>query len=54
MLISGPPGIGKTTCVEVCCRLAGFELIQLNASDKRNMSFVRDTLKDSTSIMFDF
>ena len=54
VLISGPPGIGKTTCVEVCCRQAGYELIQLNASDKRNMSFVRDTLKDSTSIMFCF
>ena len=31
------------------CRLMKYDVIELNASDKRNMSSVRDFLKDSVS-----
>ena len=50
-LLFGPPGIGKTSTASVCCRLAGYDTIELNASDKRNMSSVRDILKDSVSTL---
>eukprot|EP00698_Gefionella_okellyi_P019575 TRINITY_DN6014_c0_g1_i1.p1 TRINITY_DN6014_c0_g1~~TRINITY_DN6014_c0_g1_i1.p1 ORF type:complete len:899 (-),score=233.47 TRINITY_DN6014_c0_g1_i1:479-3175(-) len=35
-LISGPPGIGKTTTAVLACREAGLEPIELNASDTRS------------------
>ena len=49
ILISGPPGIGKTTAAVLISRLMKYDVIELNASDKRNMSSVRDFLKDSVS-----
>ena len=48
-LLSGPPGIGKTTTATILCRQANYDIIELNASDKRNMAAIRDTLKDSVS-----
>lgn len=35
-LLSGPPGIGKTTSAHLVARLAGFKVIEMNASDTRS------------------
>lgn len=40
VLISGPPGIGKTTSAHLCATLAGFTPIELNASDARSKKLV--------------
>lgn len=45
-LISGPPGIGKTTAVRVLCKIMGYELIEKNASDVRNKNAINFLLGD--------
>lgn len=40
ILISGPPGIGKTTSAHVAARLEGYTPIELNASDARSKKLV--------------
>lgn len=35
VILLGPPGIGKTTTVQLAAKRLGFNLVQLNASDKR-------------------
>uniref|UniRef100_A0A183BZ21 AAA domain-containing protein n=1 Tax=Globodera pallida TaxID=36090 RepID=A0A183BZ21_GLOPA len=35
-LLSGPPGIGKTTCALLCCKELGLAYVEMNASDVRN------------------
>ena len=40
VLISGPPGIGKTTSAHLCAKIAGFTPIELNASDARSKKLV--------------
>ncbi|XP_060066245.1 replication factor C subunit 1-like [Ylistrum balloti] len=35
-LLSGPPGIGKTTTATLVCKEAGFSFVELNASDTRS------------------
>ncbi|KAI8984816.1 replication factor RFC1 C terminal domain-containing protein [Trametes punicea] len=47
VLITGPPGIGKTTSAHLCAKLAGFTPIELNASDARSKKLV----ENSTNIM---
>lgn len=34
-LLSGPPGLGKTTLAHVAARHAGYNIVELNASDDR-------------------
>ena len=40
VMISGPPGIGKTTSAHLCAKLAGYTPIELNASDARSKKLV--------------
>lgn len=53
VLISGPPGIGKTTAATLISKLLGYEVIEKNASDFRSKKILNDNLKvclDNTSI----
>lgn len=45
-LVTGPPGIGKTTAVHLLLTAAGYEIIELNASDERSATAIRRTLHD--------
>ncbi|KAJ2745904.1 DNA replication factor C complex subunit Rfc1 [Coemansia sp. BCRC 34301] len=44
ILISGPPGIGKTTTAHLVADLAGFDVLELNASETRSKSSLKDIL----------
>lgn len=34
-LLSGPPGLGKTTLAHIAARHAGYNVVEINASDER-------------------
>jgi replication factor C subunit 1 len=48
ILVSGPPGIGKTTAIRLIAKTMGYELIEQNASDVRNKNAVFNTLHHLT------
>ncbi|PWN26081.1 P-loop containing nucleoside triphosphate hydrolase protein [Jaminaea rosea] len=45
LLISGAPGLGKTTLAHVLAKAAGYGVYELNASDSRTSGAVTDTIK---------
>ncbi|WFD27648.1 DNA replication factor C complex subunit Rfc1 [Malassezia nana] len=47
MLISGTPGIGKTTAVHLACKLEGYEVLELNASDTRSKKLLESELSQT-------
>lgn len=46
-LLSGQPGVGKTTSVQICANDLDLDLIEFNASDTRNKSEIAATIKNT-------
>ncbi|CAH1643183.1 unnamed protein product [Spodoptera littoralis] len=43
-LLSGPPGVGKTTSVALVCKELGFDMVEFNASDTRNKTLIKEQI----------
>eukprot|EP01043_Picozoa_sp_COSAG02_P018078 COSAG02_NODE_834_length_16653_cov_9.111977_7_plen_880_part_00 len=50
LLLAGPPGLGKTTMAHVLAEHAGFEVIEINASDERTASGLRERVENATQM----
>ncbi|KAF3687533.1 ATPase family AAA domain-containing protein 5 Chromosome fragility-associated gene 1 protein [Channa argus] len=48
MLITGPPGVGKTASVYACAKELGFKIFEVNSSSQRNGCHVLSQLKEAT------
>ncbi|KAI8991740.1 replication factor RFC1 C terminal domain-containing protein [Mycotypha africana] len=46
ILISGPPGIGKTTAAHLIAKLNGYEALEYNASDARSKSILSEGITE--------
>ncbi|XP_044722029.1 ATPase family associated with various cellular activities (AAA) domain-containing protein [Hirsutella rhossiliensis] len=47
LMLTGPPGLGKTTLAHVCARQAGYEVLEVNASDDRSRDVVKNRIRTS-------
>ena len=45
ILISGPPGIGKTSTVHILLKEQGYDIIEFNASELRTSKIISDKLE---------
>ncbi|KAF9530949.1 purine nucleotide binding protein [Crepidotus variabilis] len=51
ILLTGPPGIGKTSSAHLCAKLEGFTPIEVNASDARSKKLVENGMNiNNTSL----
>lgn len=48
-LLSGPPGIGKTTTATLVCKELGFDTVEFNASDTRSKRLLKEDVAELLS-----
>jgi replication factor C subunit 1 len=48
-MISGPPGIGKSSTAKIVAKELGFSILELNASDNRSKKTIEALLKDTST-----
>merc|ERR1719431_2293474 len=46
-LLSGPPGVGKTTTAYLVCKELGFDIVEMNASDTRSKKMLGESVSDT-------
>lgn len=46
IIVSGPPGIGKTTAAHLAARLEGYDVLESNASDSRSKKLVESGVSE--------
>uniref|UniRef100_UPI00398E8073 replication factor C subunit 1 isoform X3 n=1 Tax=Pristiophorus japonicus TaxID=55135 RepID=UPI00398E8073 len=46
-LLSGPPGVGKTTTATLVCKDMGYSYVELNASDTRSKNTLKEVIAES-------
>jgi replication factor C subunit 1 len=49
VLITGPPGIGKTTAAHLACKETGYDALEFNASDVRNKAAIQQKIGTASS-----
>ncbi|XP_075211056.1 germ line transcription factor 1 [Lycorma delicatula] len=48
-LLSGPPGIGKTTTAHLVCKELGYDVVEFNASDTRSKKLLHEEVSELLS-----
>ncbi|BFZ03156.1 hypothetical protein BsWGS_06195 [Bradybaena similaris] len=49
-LLCGPPGLGKTTLAHIVARHAGYNAVEMNASDDRSVETFRNKIESATQM----
>jgi len=49
-LLHGPPGLGKTTLAHIIAKQAGYNVVEMNASDDRSIEAFKNNLENATQM----